>query len=102
MKYWIANDPSATVTTTQVAVLSGLARSSSVSAVTISAGSVLFTAATGRSYFVQTGHDSTSAIGSATKTGAANTIAGFLKIKMTSTTGDVDRFIYTYAVSPTG
>ena len=48
-------------------------------------------------------HDSTSAVASATKTGAANTISGFLKINMITTTGGAGlaRYIYTYAVSPT-
>lgn len=115
LKYWLGNLKSTTLTAAQLTKLATLGRSNSVTAMTVSAGNmtltagnlvmtagqVNFTAATGRTFFMSIGHDSSSAIGSATKTGAANTIAGFLKIQMTSTTGTVDRYVYAYAVSPT-
>ena len=115
-KYWLGNLSSTTLTAAQITKLATLGRSNSVTALTVSAGNVTisagnavlttgqlnFTAATGRTHHMAFGLDSSSAIGSATKTGAANTIAGFIKIQMTSTTGTVNRFIYCYAVSPTG
>ncbi len=100
-KYWLGNLKSTTLTAAQLTKLATLGRSNSVTALSVTPGAVTFPAATGRTFFMTVGHDSSSAIGSATKTGAANTIAGFLKVQMTSTTGTVDRYIYTYAVSPT-
>ena len=107
-KYFVANAPSATANSPTISYVQAqnLAAlpTTTVGSYTMSQLNMTGDIAISVTGFVFTAvHDSTSAVASATKTGAANTISGFLKINMITTTGGAGlaRYIYTYAVSPT-